>query len=460
MRTPSVLGISAIVFLLHASAGADKLILKDGTVYSGTVSREKDTYSIQTDDGQDLSFPKGEVRKWRRESKLNDEEVRDKYEELYEVIMKALERAEPRQREFARRSYTRHHSERFGRGFSETSSGNSVVDGVERESVGSDDFKDKWVRYAVAYEAASKNPIYRKHTANRGKLIGSDSLREYAIYPPEGREELGESLKAAIEGFEKCIKLAKNTTGRLRGLENRTNQLATQVRRARNAMNRAKGDALEAAHATYDAVEAAKATRLARLTTSLDQAMNELAIQSELSWEQLATAQAFIANFSEEEVNHFPNRTAGATGGTQILDSDSVTGLFRRIVAKFRSEAPDMTTMGLDDLRARTLTEIEEIFVGRNLSMEVRVRDMVAAGRNRYALIPKIQMDTTSTILRRGQFHFGQDLKSEIASRKVGERIAIVVRIETVALEPNLASLEASDTAPGVSLVGDIVSVH
>ena len=36
----------------------------------------------------------------------------------------------------------------------------------------------------------------------------------------------------------------------------------------------------------------------------------------------------------------------------------------------------------------------------------------------------------------------------------------IVVRIETVALEPNLASLEASDTAPGVSLVGDIVSVH
>ena len=85
---------------------------------------------------------------------------------------------------------------------------------------------------------------------------------------------------------------------------------------------------------------------------------------------------------------------------------------------------------------------------------------MVATGRNRYALIPKIQMDTKSTILRGGQFHFGQDLKSEIASRKVGERIVIVVQIETVTLDPNLASLETSGGDPGVSLVGDIVSVR
>ena len=79
------------------------------------------------------------------------------------------------------------------------------------------------------------------------------------------------------------------------------------------------------------------------------------------------------------------------------------------IVAKLRSDAPNMTTLGIEDLRERTLKEIQELFVGKDISMVVRVRDMVAVGPDRYALIPKILTGAKGTILRSGQFHLVSD---------------------------------------------------
>ena len=69
MPLKSVLGwICALILLMVSTAGADKLVLNDGTTLEGTVIKTSDGYWIKLSDGCSKIVPNEQVQSYSEES--------------------------------------------------------------------------------------------------------------------------------------------------------------------------------------------------------------------------------------------------------------------------------------------------------------------------------------------------------------------------------------------------------
>ncbi len=212
-RTSILLGL--IVLLGAESASADKVLLKDGRRLSGTAKKHKDRVDLTTDDGTKLSFPKDEVKRIIFESTTSPRELVEMYDTFEDLIAPAMGLLEPEQREFSKQTRTAQRRR-------DPYSGSRTVEwewGRAREPVSSDKFVDDWVRYAAHFKAVAKTRAFKRHMRPRR---GKKSLAEFAHYPPEELEELGLSLRDAIEAVKDTFEYAETAdraVGSIRGGE-------------------------------------------------------------------------------------------------------------------------------------------------------------------------------------------------------------------------------------------------
>ena len=460
-RRAAILG--AVVLLgAMVPAQADKLILKDGRVLSGKVTSEKTgdsrSYTIVTDDGQTLTFTRDEVKRSIHESSLSDSELAQKFQEWRELVNPVLKQPEPLQREFLFRwrDYAR-----------------DIRSQLWETPPDSDKFVDEWARYTANFKAVSASLDYKRLMNGRK---GSNSLREYVNYPPDGREDIAAVLKEALGSFKKCLNSAKATDGLIKSLPREQVRLANSVRRrqaearkararrstARDSVKRheeARAFAERAARKEAEVFERLMfmANQTAKQTQNADARVNLFAQQRVVTLGHVKTARTEIENIGSRE--GIPGGPSAKKATVLQLPSGTVTQEFRRIVERHRTNSPDLTTLGVEALREKTLADIDALFVGKQWRLELIVNDIGEAGPGGYVLFADHAEDWSDTVVQTAEFRFDAGVKYELIRCKRGAKVEVEARIKQVSVRPNLPSLETSDAPAGVQLIGDVVAV-
>ncbi len=460
------IGILGLVVVLTpiVTVQADKLILQDGRTLSGKVTVEKGEngaeriYKIVTDDGQTLTFPRDEVKRHKHEVALGDLELQDKLDAWHNVVKPVLDLAEPMQRQFLTE-------------WREYAGGLTTRPRLWETPPSTDKFVDEWARYTAEFKAVAERLDYKTLMSRKR---GSDSLREYSVYAPEGREEVAEALELALDAFEECVKLAKQTSNLVRNLPREREKQAARVRRRENewiewdhrfprSTDPEERDLQELEieriaarkHADFLKQINIMANNLGKKTQRADEKINYFARQRTVTLGHMTTAR--------RDIEGLPGREGVPTSARQVtatpLPSRPVTREFRRLVKKHRKDAMDLTTVGLKALRERTRTAIEELFVGEEFALQLEVSNIKEAGADGYRLIANHRPDLADKVVQAVEFHFDGGSRHHLIRCRIGAGVEVAARIKRVVLTPSLQVLETSDAAAGVRLTGDVVSV-
>lgn len=468
-----VLGV-AVLLAAPAGVRADKLILEDGRTLSGkvTVDRDEDTrtYTIETDDGQTLTFQKDEVKRYVYECPLTDFEVFDMYEEWVEPVRAVLDEPEPAQRQFlfVWRDYA-----------------SRVYGDLWETPPHTDKFVDEWARYAAKFDAVRKNPTYKKLVNPRK---GSASLMDYARDPPEGREEVAAIIKLAIESFEECLDSAQSTNALVRQLPKEQVKGRRKIRNARAAATKAEArrysstfkDASRRAaenrefarraakkRAEIEHVAATARNNLEKKIQNADERINIFAQQRVVTAGHLQTARGTVERLGYGEGVPTASSAGGqSTAGTTpqgavpvLLPDPRITGDFRRFVSEHHSNAKGLTSVGLRELRAKTDGDIQRLFVGKEFALQVDVINIEERGPEGYLLTGANSASWGVKVMNQVQLEFAGDLKNTLIKCKVGEPVELTARIKGVRLQPGLPGIESSPEGANVSLTGDVINV-
>lgn len=456
--------ILAAVVLLGAivPAQADKLILKDGRTLSGKVTTEKTEdsriYTIVTDDGQTLTFPKDEVKRSIHESRLSDWDLARKFQEWRALVKPVLEQQEPMQREFL------FHWHDYAR---------DIRSRLWETPPDSDKFVDEWARYTANFKAVAESVDYKNLMSGRKE---SNSLREYVHYPPEGREDIAAAVREAIEGFEQCLQSAKATDGLIKSLPREQVRLAASVRRRqaearkaqarrstlRDAIKRHEEDRAFAERAARKEAEIYErlmymANQIDKNTQRADARINLFTQERVVTLGQLKTAGRRIEELDAREGR--PGGPLAREAAGLLLPTGTVTREFRRIVEKHRANSPDLTTLGVEALREKTRADIEALFVGKEVTLDLKVNDIGEVKSGGFVLIADHSADRGDAVVWTVEFHFDAGVKYELIRCKRGAEVEVEARIKRVSVRPDMPSLESSDGAAGVHLIGDVVTV-
>ena len=454
---------------------ADKLILKDGRTLSGKVTIEKDDrgerfYRIVTDGGETLTLSRDEVEHFKRESDLSDWDLLQAFEEWQDLVTPILELPEPKQREFLTEWHE--YSSRLA-----TSGSREVWEDVRARlwetPVNSDKFVDEWSRYAAEFKAVRESLKYKKLLSRK---TGSNSLKEYTMHPPQGREELAKALKTALDTFEACLDSAERTNNLVRNLPREQVKQARMVRNRQSEAVRAMGKRSTHRDAMKRHEENRKlAQRAARKDAEVYQAVMHMANTLE---RKTQNADAEINRFSQErvvthqhvvstgrEVEELGSREGGARStphpgsAAPLLPIGAITREFRRVIDSHRTNAKDLTSVGLKALRERTLAEIQDLYVGQQFTLQLDVTNIKEAGGEGFVLLAEHSADWGEKVARTVEFQFDAGVKHELIKCKKGAKIEIVARVKRVFVDPELPLLETSSQNAGVHLAGDIVAV-
>ena len=473
----TILGLAVLLGPV-VPARADRLILTDGRTLSGkvTIERGEDSdsrvYVIVTDDGQTLTFSKAEVKRSVHESSPSDWELLEMFEEWQDLVRPVLDEEEPRQREFMMFQL------RYVRSFESGRHANipmrEDVRTIETEKVDSDAFVDEWARYTSRFKALADTLAYKQYTSRQR---GSNSLREFASYPPEGHEQVAKALRWALDSVEQSFKSAETTNNMVRNLPRERGKYEAKVRNAEAAAERAhaRRSTLKDAKKRHEqnleyACRAAEKDaeihqRIAKLintvekkTQAADTKINGLARERTAALQHLVDTRRQI-----EEVQVRGDRATSrsqAAPEVTVLPSGPVTRAFQRVVSKHRSDAKGLTALGLKTLREDTQSAVDELFVGKQFALRLSVDNIYEASPDGYALAADHRSGFGEEIVRTVEFRFGGGVRYRLIKCKVGDEVELEARIRRVSFRPALPELEMSDQAASVHLSGDVVAVN
>ncbi|HUU84883.1 MAG TPA: hypothetical protein VM243_15395 [Phycisphaerae bacterium] len=485
MSIKSVLCGVLLVLAVSLVARADMLILEDGTELSGTVTQEGDVYTIVTDDGQTKEFHKDQVKRFIYECSLAPQELLEMFDEYEGLVRPALEEKEPDQhqwlshwREYVSTYVDEHGGERVSRGES-----SSPPLAPRDRPVGSDEFVDEWTRYTAKFRAVAENFKYKKLVEAR---IGSNSLKDFALRPPEECEDAAIALRTSIRCVEQCLTLCETTLQQVTGLPRQQVAHNRKIRKLEDDAKEAhdKADMYDKPHwrsneqkekKRYEKYrkQAVKAdddlrkqiskmeSSIEQTTRTADDQINRLAQERELALAHLATARDLLAEMATRRAaseSASEGRSHAPSGPPGVL-SDAIRD-FERVVGKHRSQAQDMTSLHRNALRTQTTNEINGLFVGRDFTLQLYVKNIEEAQSGGYLLTAEDGENNGGKAAHRVSFHFADDLADDLVNCRVGVRVRLVARVEQVAFSPGLQSLEQNDQPASLTLTGGVVSVQ
>ncbi len=238
--------VLALVLMNGAVATfADQLILEDGRVLSGTVSRSRGVYQLVNSNGASTEFPKDDVDRWVDFSEVTPTDAIAMSEELTDLVMPILTAPEPDQftfltesssfssdREFDSESFGgfadggfRSRRRRFGVAvnagvradrFSSRDSFDSDSSATVRRDKGIDNvYIDEWARYSAPFAALKENPRFQILTDRRRN---SDSLADFSRRPREAFDDSADAMREALLSLRDCIDSATETQERIRAI--------------------------------------------------------------------------------------------------------------------------------------------------------------------------------------------------------------------------------------------------
>ena len=141
------------------------------------------------------------------------------------------------------------------------------------------------------------------------------------------------------------------------------------------------------------------------------------------------------------------------------MPNDTVTREFRRLLDRHHIGAKGLTTVGLNELRKRTLSEIEELLTGKSYTLRLEVENIVESRDGGYVLTAAHRPDCSDRVVENVEFLFGGDLKRDLVYCRVGANVEVEARVKRVSLLPGLPALEASNEPARVRVTGDVTSV-
>jgi hypothetical protein len=235
----------------QGAAFADQLLMEDGRVLSGTVSRSGSTYQLINSNGTATDYPKSDVERWVDVAEVSPADALGMIHELNDLAMPVLTALEPDQfsfltesssfssdREFESESVGAFANGRLRLGqrgrrgqrgsglaiaagfdanrFSARESQDAdTVDTVRRDKGIDNVFIDEWARYTALFAALEQDPRYRTLTDRRRN---SDSLADFARRPSEDFESSAAALREALIGLRECFDAASETQKRIRAI--------------------------------------------------------------------------------------------------------------------------------------------------------------------------------------------------------------------------------------------------
>jgi hypothetical protein len=245
------------------AAHADRLIMEDGTVHRGDVTRVDGGYALATSNGQRMAFDLDDVKRARYEARVTPEEAVAMVAELNGLALPLLEGPEPEQFVFINDVRTFNEQESFDaaafqfdasrsrsrvrpgrRGFRRRSFSASASRAdraltsidfrtVERDKTADNVFADEWLRYVAEFEALANDPRYASLTDARRR---SDSLGDFARRPPQGCAATASVVRSALIALDDCLELAEDTRKRVDALPRRVLAHNEDIRELENAL--------------------------------------------------------------------------------------------------------------------------------------------------------------------------------------------------------------------------------
>lgn len=427
------------VLVMSLTARADKLILENGTELSGKVTREGDVYTIVTDDGQTKEFHKDQVKRFIYECSLDPRELPALIRELEGFMKPVLEEKEPDQHRWLRNwhGYIRDWK---------------IVPSSDR-------FVDEWARYTAKFKAVSKNVRYKALMSGRK---GSGSLKEYALYPPEGHEDVAEALRAALKSCKSCATLAETTRRLVDALPRKQKKYNRELRDLQDKLNRADGEKRrDSLSDTLQRTTTRVKNDMEKLTHTADTRINEFAQERELAKGHLGTAKDLVDQLAADVAasrSAAAKPTAPSNGPPELLSS--AISEFNRIVSGHRTAAEGKTSLHLSELRSETTEEICKLFVGKRFALQLYVKNIEEAATGGYLLTAEDGKPGGNEPVHKVAFHFGADVMEDLIDCRIGARVRLVARVEQVAFSPELQNLERNDQPASLSLTGGVVSVQ
>lgn len=244
MRSKLVL-LAVVLANGAGNALADQLVLEDGRVLSGTVSRSGSVYQLVNSNGTTTDFPKDKVDRWIDVTEVSPADAHAMMQELGDLVVPILTAPEPDQFQFLTESSSfasdRHVDSASAGGFASGGFRSrrrrigvainagiradrfSSVDSFDSESIatvrrdkGIDNvYIDEWARYSAPFAALEQNAQYQLLTDRRRN---SDSLADFSRRPREAFEVTADALREALLSLEDCIDAARETQERIRAI--------------------------------------------------------------------------------------------------------------------------------------------------------------------------------------------------------------------------------------------------
>ena len=277
-------------------------------------------------------------------------------------------------------------------------------------------------------------------------------------------------IKEAIEGFEQCLDSAKATDGLIKNLPREQVKLAASVRRrqvearkARAAIDRHGEDRAFGERAARKDAEVYErlmymANQIERKTQNADARVNLFAQERTVTLGHVRTAREKIETIGAREGR--PGGASARSAAAPLLPNANITQEFRRLVEEHRANSPDLTTLGVKALREKTRADVEALFVGKAFTFGLKVNDIAEASPNAYVLIAEQSEDWGDKVVNTVEFQFDAGSKYDLIKCKRGATVEVEVRITKAVLRPDFPSLETSNEAAGVHLIGDVVTVR
>lgn len=326
--------VAVVMLVAMPGARADRLMLADGGVIEGAVTRTRNTYAVVTSSGQQLTFDKADVKRAKYVSRVSLADAATMVAEFRELVMPVLDVREPdpfirytdeqtygetstydaaSARFDASRGFSRHgrHRSRFAERHRSASgfSSQSTIDGgmsttVYRDKDTDDVFVDDWVRYTAMFEALGGDPRYRALTNRRRH---ADSLGDFAHRAPDQHDATGDAVRDALNAVDDCLDLAADTQRRVQALPLRELEHAEAIRKLEDNLEREQAR-LRTAYDYYDQLRDVRRAedrlrrRLTRMETELERAervaerkINEFARAREIARRQIIAAEQQLA---------------------------------------------------------------------------------------------------------------------------------------------------------------------
>ncbi|MCB9850509.1 MAG: hypothetical protein H6817_07360 [Phycisphaerales bacterium] len=332
--------------LAAATAYGDKLIMEDGNVIMGAVSRTSSEYTVVQTNGTQFTFDKSDVKRAEYITRVSAEDAADMLAEFRELVMPVLDVQEPSpfisitdeqqfgatstfdaasasvdvNRGFARdgrrRSFAFNRN-RSASAFSAQSTFDSFATNSSRRDKATDDvFVDDWVRYTAIFEALGNDPRYRDLTNRRRH---ADSLGDFAFRAPDEHDALADAVRDALNAVDDCLDLAASTQKRVQALPLRALEHAEDIRELEDDLARER-DRLRTAYDYYDQLRDVRRAedrlrrRITKAETETERAqrvaerkINEFARAREIARQQIEAAeQQLIAATNAATGNAMP----------------------------------------------------------------------------------------------------------------------------------------------------------